>query len=168
MSNGSQSSPSLQPDDILMKEYDNVVKQIIHWDSNFWHKSQFFLVIQSAIVVAVLQTLKEQFFKADPMPSTLLWLLIVTVMFNIYLCYVWFRTNRRNREYIRVRTTRARDIEADQRLQGILNTFLSDQNQLPVAHRSAEWETHLPTGFIVIWLTLLLFAIYKYCMFSGV
>jgi hypothetical protein len=92
---------SLPPDEMLMKEYQCVVEQIIHWDSHFWRKSQFFLVIQSAFIAGVLQNLKDWVVRPAPMPFLMFLLFAQLTIFNIYLCYVWFRTNRRNREYPR-------------------------------------------------------------------
>ena len=144
--NNEETKPTLGPDEILMREYDSVVKQIIHWDSHFWHKSQFFLAIQSAFVIGALTILTRQ----TP-------ILFGVTIFNIYLCYVWFRTNRRNREYINLRTKRAKDIEADKRLQDILRTFRSEKENLSSC-RSAEWEVHIPIVFIVAWMALSIFA----------
>lgn len=47
-------------EDMLLREYESLVSQIIHWDSHFWTKSQFFLVIESAFIAVVLQAFKEQ------------------------------------------------------------------------------------------------------------
>ncbi len=143
--------------DILLKEYESLVTQLIHWDSLFWTKSQFFLVIESAFIAVVLQAFKEQVTTAsNKLPPALLCLFLVAGLFNIYLCYVWFRTNRRNREYIRQRIERALQIESEL---GVLHTFTDAKQKLPKGHGSANWETHLPTGFIIIWVVLLLGAV---------
>lgn len=158
--NGEGTKSSLAQDEILMREYDSVVKQIIHWDSHFWHKSQFFLAIQSVFVIGALKILIEQI-------SIPLSLLFAVTIFNIYLCYVWFRTNRRNREYIDLRKKRALDIESDKRLQDVLLTFRSDEKNLSKSHQSAWWEIRLPYVFIVAWIGLFILAAYKFFVCSG-
>jgi hypothetical protein len=139
--------------DILLKEYESLVAQLIHWDSHFWSKSQFFMVIQSAFIAVVLQAFKELVASSSNKPSpTLLYLFLFIGLFNVYLCYVWFRTNRRNREYLRQRSERAVQIESEL---GVLRTFTDGKEKLPKGHGSANWETHLPTGFIIVWVVLL-------------
>jgi len=168
------------PDEILIKDYDSIVRQIIHWDSHFWHKNQFFLAIQSAFMVVVLKVIKEKILNVPEislkeislkeilLKLDLLFLFTVVTFFNIYLCWVWFKTNRRNREYLELRMRRAREIEADSRLQGLLRTFRKDKRILHrnpfKKHGSAGWENHIPCGFIALWLVLLGFVFYKYLM----
>ena len=147
--------------DILLREYENVVKQIIHWDTHFWTKSQFFLVIESAFVAATLQVFREQVTAQAKLPLLVfLSLFLVAGFFNIFLCYVWFRTNRRNREFLRLRFERAREIESEL---GTLQTFTNDVKKLPKGHGSATWEIHLPTGFIVVWVLLMIAAVILTC-----
>jgi hypothetical protein len=151
-----QKDATLSHQDILLKEYESLVSQMIHWDSHFWVKSQFFLVIESAFVAVILQAFKEQVTAQSKLSTPLLFLFLFAGLFNIYLCYVWFRTNRRNREYLRLRFERARQIESEL---GVLQTFTDDSKKLPKGHGSAAWETHLPTGFIVAWVVLLIAAV---------
>ncbi len=158
----------MEPDEILMREYESIVKQIIHWDSHFWNKSNFFVAIQSAFIVVVLKEIKEQILGVSKIPlSFFILFIIIVTLFNIYLCYVWFRTNRRNREYVRDRTARAREIESHKKLKGILKTFRYPNERLPECHQSAEWEIHIPTGFIVVWLILIYFVICKFYVCCG-
>ncbi len=143
--------------DILLTEYESVVTQLNHWDSLFWTKSQFFLVIESAFIAVILQGFKEQVTSASgKVPLELLFLFFGADLFNIYLCYVWFRTNRRNREYIRQRIARACEIESEL---GVLQTFTDAKQKVPNDHGSADWETHLPTVFIIVWVVLLVGAV---------
>ncbi len=162
--NGEEEKSSLGPDEILKNEYDSIVKQIIHWDSLFWHKSKFFLAIQSAFLAVVLNEVKEQILTSYKDLRSLFILFLTVAVFNIYLCYVWFRTNRRTREYLKFRIERALEIEddKDKKLSGILRTFRYTKEHLPECHKSAVFETHIPTAFIVVWTILIVFVIYKF------
>jgi hypothetical protein len=140
------------PREILLKEYESLVTQFVHWDSLFWSKSQFFLLIQSAFIAIFLQAFKENVTPSQTnFPPRLLCLFLLIALFNIYLCCVWFITNRRNREYLQQRAERAIQIESDLK---VLRTFTDGRN-LPKGHRSSNLETHLPTAFIIAWVVLM-------------
>jgi hypothetical protein len=143
--------------EMLLREYQSLIPQITHWDSHFWTKSQFFMVIESAFLAIILQGIKNQITPQNKPSSLLFYIFFFIGAFNIYLCYVWFRTNRRNREYLILRFERAIQIEAE--LGGMLRTFTTDLEKLPKGHGSATWEIHLATGFIIVWLTLMVAAI---------
>ena len=140
-------------DEKLLREYESLVLQIIHWDSHFWTKSRFFLAIESAFIVVALQIFKLRVLGELESHSTLMVVLIFVGLLNIYLCYVWFRTNRRNREYLRIRFKRARAIE--NKFDEALQTFTDEKKELHERHGSATWETHLATAFIIAWILLL-------------
>lgn len=155
--NREEENPSLGPDEILMREYESIVKQIIHWDSHFWNKSQFFLAIQSAFIVVVFKGIEDAILNSWKIPFAILRLfLIIVVIFNIYICCIWFKTNCRTREYLKFRIDRALEIESDKKLQNILRTFHYTKERLPEYHQSASWEVHLPCGFIVVWVLILI------------
>jgi len=138
---------------ILLQEYQSAVSQIIHWDSLFWTKSRFFLVIESAFIAVILHTFKEiVVVPQEELLPTFLSLLVFVGLLNVYLCYVWFRTNRRNREYLRLRFERVRPIEGE--FDEVLKTFTYQEENMHEGHGSAGWETHLPTVFIATWVGL--------------
>ena len=151
------SDKSKTRDDLLLEEYKGLIPQIVHWDSHFWNKSKFFLTFESAFLAGTLVTLRENIAAGKVLSNSLLLALVGIVLFNLYLSYVWFRTNRRNREFLELRFRRARDIEAE--LGGVQKLFTNDPLQLSKGHGSASWETHLATGFAVAWIALLLGAI---------
>jgi hypothetical protein len=139
--------------DLLLEEYKGIIPQIIHWDSHFWNKSKFFLTFESAFLAGTILTLRENVSTGKALSVSLFWILVGVAVFNLYLSYVWFRTNRRNREFLELRFRRAREIEAA--LGGIQKIFTNDPLQLTKGHGSAYWEIHLATGFAVAWVVLL-------------
>lgn len=140
------------PDYLLLEEYKGLIPQIVHWDSHFWNKSKFFLTIESAFLVGSLYALKEYLIMNNTIPKSLFLLLLIVVAFNLYLSYVWFRTNRRNREYLELRFQRAREIE--EKLGKVMEIFTNDPLKLPRCHRGASWEIHLATCFAAVWIIL--------------
>ena len=141
-------------EDLLLEEYKGLIPQIIHWDSHFWNKSKFFLTFESAFLAGTLIALRDNVIQGKIISVTLFVALIGIVIFNLYLSYVWFRTNRRNREFLELRFQRAREVETE--LGGVQKLFTNDPLKLSKDHGSARWETHLATGFAIAWGTLFL------------
>ena len=139
-------------EDLLLEEYKGLISQIIHWDSHFWNKSKFFLTFESAFLAGTLIALRENVAPGKVLSSTLFVALIGVVAFNLYLSYVWFRTNRRNREFLELRFRRAREVEAE--LGSVQKLFTNDPLLLPKDHGSARWEAHLATGFALAWVAV--------------
>jgi len=148
--------------EILIREYETITHQIIHWDKFFWEKSQFFLAVESALLAGAILELRKLFKLPSPIRASDLTILLVVVIFNLFLCYVWFRTSRSNREYLRVRFQRALRIESDPRLRGVLQLYHEQDNMLAQPqfrkHSSSKWELHIPSAFGIAWVGLLLAA----------
>jgi hypothetical protein len=147
--------------DFWRLEYENLPALIAHWDAHFWQKSQWFFAVESALLGAVGFALKDTFLSGvAPARPTLLFL-VAACVFNFWICYVWFRTNRTNREYLDPLLERGREIEAAH-LKDEIGTFSAQKRfqTLPKhrRHSSRRWEKHLPSGFALAWAALLLAA----------
>ena len=144
---------------VLMHEYQTITDQIAHWDSLFWRTSQIFLVIQSALLVLVGDRLTGQLGDGATMPISLFLLFLGVGLFNIVVNYIWYRANRRNRQYLRVRFTRARQIEGDPTMRDILKLYRLEDHELRQSprwkHGSGRFETHLPTLCAFAWMALM-------------
>src|SRR5437016_10055636 len=86
--------------DLLLEEYKGLIPQIVHWDSHFWNKSKFFLTFESAFLAGAIVAMRDFATDSKPLPNALMLALLAATVFNWYLSYVWFRTNRRNREFL--------------------------------------------------------------------
>ena len=152
----------MQKQEILIREYETITDQIIHWDKFFWQKSQFFLAIESVLLAGVSLRLSVEFSRAEPISDHDFVLFIVLFIFNLYLCYTWFRTSRSNREYLRVRFARALQIEQDPAMKGILKLYTYQDEMLNQPqykkHGSNRWELHIPTIFALAWTATLVAA----------
>ena len=144
---------------VLILEYGNLPGLIAHWDAHFWHKSQFFFAVKSLLLGAVGVAFRETFLKGVPLGSQGLWVLVGVCIFNYWICYVWFRTNRSNREFLGPLFERARWIEKCL-LEGQPGTFIAQWTALldpkRDRHSAHWWENHLPTVFAVAWTAVLL------------
>jgi hypothetical protein len=144
--------------DVLLREYEIVARQIEHWDNLFWRTSQFFLAQQSVLLAAVGGWVSGQFAEdATNLPSS--WVVLAAaVISNIWLNYVWFRANRRNREYLEVRFARAQQIEDDPAMRGVLAGYRLQTATLRdpkhAKHSNSQFEIHLPTVFMLAWVML--------------
>lgn len=145
-------------EDLLLEEYKGLIPQIIHWDSHFWNKSKFFLTFESAFLAGALVALNDFARHGTKVPMPMLFALFAATIFSLYLSYVWFRTNRRNREYLELRFKRAREIEAA--LGSVQSLFTNDPLLLPKDHGSSGWETHLPIAFGIAWIATLIGALF--------
>jgi hypothetical protein len=139
---------------ILLEKYKLLVTQIIHWDTHFWNKSKFFLTIETALlgtIGAILSpSLKGKIFESVTTP----YLTIILALFNVFLCYVWHRTNKRNLQY---RQLKIDEFVAIERLMPELNLFSADsvKMMIPNSGRSARWEMSLPFAFALLWCLVL-------------
>jgi hypothetical protein len=159
----------VERDELLMREYETITDQIIHWDTFFWHKSQFFLAIESVLLGLIADRLSTELVDNKPMQFGLFFMFVVVTLFNFYLCYVWFRTNRRNREYLEVRFDRALQIENDPVMKDVLQLYRLEKTRLEspeyAKHSSSKWEIKLPCAFILAWVIFLLTAAFDYVCF---
>ena len=164
---------SVEPDhqrDFLLREYQNLPQLIAHWDAHFWQKSMFFFAVESLLLTAMAFTFREIFLKGVPPTIQEFHCLIGLSLFNFWLCYVWFRTNRSNREFLDPLLTRARVIEhalaasSDVKTAEDRQTFTVQWQSLCEPprdrHSSRRWENHLPTGFALSWVAALVTVAY--------
>lgn len=152
--------------DFMLREYEKLPQLIAHWDSHFWVKSQFFFAVESVFLAAGAVAFKKTLLQVngdDPGVNGLVSLVGLCV-FNFWLNYVWFRTNRSNREYLTHLFKRARAIERT-----LVATspdippednpiFTGQWNSLQQSESnrgSSWWEIHLPTGFAISWAVVL-------------
>lgn len=142
-------------------EYSNLPALIAHWDAHFWHKSQWFFGVESLILAAVGIAFKDTFLDGFAPKRPGFFFLVGSCVFNFWICYVWFRTNRANREFLTPLLHRAREIETEF-LKNEMGTFSAQQNSLTgwkhAQHSSHQWENHLPSGFALAWAVGLLVA----------
>ena len=155
--------------DFMWLEYENLPALIAHWDTHFWQKSQWFFAVESVLLAGAGVAFKDTFLSGVAPTRRAFLLLVAACVFNFWICYVWFRTNRSNREYLSPLLQRARVIEAAN-LEKDTGTFSAQQKSLSFPeherHSSNRWETHLPSGFALVWAAALLLAAYgrRFCL----
>ena len=157
--------------DFKCREYENLPALIAHWDGQFWQQSQWFFGVESVLLGAVGVALKDTFLSGAA-PSRPAFLLLVSFcVFNFWICYVWFRTNRSNREYLDPLLRRARAIEAAILENNDTGTFSAQQGSLTLPeherHSAHRWVIHLPSGFALAWAAALLAAAlygHRFCL----
>jgi hypothetical protein len=159
--------------DFRCREYQNLPALIAHWDTHFWQKSQWFFAVESVLLGAVGVAFKDTFLSGVAPTRPAFLLLVASCVFNFWICYVWFRTNRSNREFLGPLLERARKIEAAI-LEDNTGTFSAQRESLTspehVRHSSHRWENHLPSGFALAWAAVLLAAaLYgdRFCLALG-
>jgi hypothetical protein len=145
--------------ELLMREYETITTQIVHWDTFFWHKGQFFLAIESVLLAVMTQQLTSEVTDTIPMLPVMFFMIAGVTLFNLFLCYVWFRTNRSNHEYLKVRFERALQLEDEPELRGVVQLYHLQLATLRspkyVKHSSSMWERHLPSAFMLAWIAVL-------------
>lgn len=150
--------------DLLIKEYEIIGSQIEHWDNHFWNKSNFFLVVESALLAVVTNQLNDELRDNKPFQQAIFYLSILIVIFNLFLCYVWFRTNRTNHEYQMVRFLRALQIEKDPVFFHLVELYHFQRSMLMnpkyVKHSSSWWEINIPIAFMLAWIGSLILVAY--------
>jgi hypothetical protein len=149
---------------ILLSEIDNLNKQVCHYDELFWKENQFFIVVQSAFLLGIIQFLNDQFSSEEILPLPIYLVFLSVFLFNLYLCYVWFRANRRALEYITRRVNRLKQIETEKIIEGVLYTYRGDDDKdfKLKSHPTSRWLMHIATGFIIFWIIMALFVSYKF------
>ncbi len=147
--------------DFMCREYANLPALIAHWDAHFWKKSQWFFAVESVLLAAVGVAFKDTFLSGVAPARAAFLFLVASCVFNFWICYVWFRTNRSNREFLGPLLQRARAIEAAI-LENDTGTFSAQRKSLASPknerHSSHRWENHLPSGFALAWAAALLAA----------
>jgi uncharacterized membrane protein len=143
--------------DFMIREYESLPALIAFWGNLTWQKSQFFFAVEAVALAGIGTALRETFVDGKTLGFEPFMLLLCASLFNFWLCYVWFRTNRSNREYLTPLLQRAREIE--DALAGGEATFGTQWKYLREPererHGSERWERHLPTGLASIWAAAL-------------
>src|SRR5260370_29496370 len=146
---------------LIFHEYDNLTSHIALYGNLSWKKSQFFFAVESIAFAGVGVAFRDTFLKGASPEATALFLFIVVCLFNFWLCYVWFNTNRRNREYLDPLLKRARRIE---KKLGHVEAMYSAQRKSVESLmskrkiRTSQFERHIPSGFALAWAVALLIA----------
>lgn len=156
-------TPNKSQLDFMCQEYENFPALIAHWDSHFWNKSQWFFAAESVLLGAVGYAFKDAFLSGIAPARPAFIFLVAACVFNFWICYVWFRTNRSNREYLGTLLPRARAIE-EAILGDKTGTFSTQRESLHQRHSSSRWEIHLPSGFALAWVLALITAA-RFCRF---
>lgn len=141
--------------ELMCREYDNLPALISLFGSLSWQKNQFFFTVESVAFAGVGVAFKSTFLDGTAPAVPALVLLIGICVFNFWICYVWFRTNRRNREYVDAILQRASAIEKEL-VSNDKATFSAMPKQRQ--HSSSRWELHIPSSFAVAWTVALLTA----------
>lgn len=146
----------MEETDQLVTEYEQIGAQINHWDSLSWQTSNFFLAVEAVFLAATVQLIYSELKEPGPSFLRVAALLLAAVVFNWIICFVWFRINRRNREYLEVRFKRALQIEAHPGIAMRVYTQEHDQLTQPNhrRHSTKNLEKHIPTIFAAAWLVI--------------
>ena len=149
--------------DIYLNEYENVVKQFIHWDVHFWQKHQFFFAIEAAFILGgsklLLDELAKPISQVGPRSSAeMLFLALCMAILNFFLCFVWLKTSLRSRMYIDSRIERAKELEKLIK-PAVMATFSSTQMLNLEKQKASRWENTMPKAFMGVWLLLILYFI---------
>ena len=144
-----------------MQEYEQITAQIIHWDSLSWQTNQFFFAIEGVFLAGIGRLLYGEFEKPGSSDLAVVLLLLGGAVFNSVLCVLWFRINRRNREFLNVRFARAREIESQPDIAVRLYTRECEELTKPKyrRHGTSGQEKHIPTVFLAAWTAIIAGAI---------
>jgi hypothetical protein len=147
----------MDQDELLMKEYEAVTTLIVHWDKFFYDVSNFYVTIESALLAFVIIRLSAELVDGKPLPMELIPWSIFIALFNLFLCYTWFRAIRSCREYLKVTFKRALKIEEDLASIGVIKLYHFIENELKQAkyikHSGGWWEVNVPILFMIAWGT---------------
>ena len=148
--------------ELLMHEYDAISEQIVHWDSQRWQLSQFFVAVEAVSLGIVGQWLLPALQGSSGTvadPALAAGVVSVAGAINLYVCYSWFRTARSNLDYCNTRFKRAREIEDSPLVGKTMQLYHHADDALRDAsrrnHASAGWVRHIPSAFILAWIAVL-------------
>lgn len=138
--------------DILMKEYEIVSNQITYWDNQYWTKQKFFISVEGLFLSGTSFLLNNQIFQVKSIRlQTLVFFLIA---FNIVMCFIWFISCKRTKEYIDLRMKRAKNIEKYFKVTKLYR-YHDNKFFLKQSNFSGKLERHIPTAFMVLWFIIL-------------
>ncbi|MBM9578182.1 hypothetical protein JWG45_13575 [Leptospira sp. 201903070] len=140
-----------------LAEYDQVIKQIIHWDSHFWAKNQFFLAVETAFLLGAIKGIFDILNQKQEIDLIIFLSGMCVILLNLYLCYVWRLTSIRNRFYLTARIERAKTLEE---AIGSFKTF-SDGKYKSIKKRSvSSFENFIPNSFGIVWVVIFIILLY--------
>ena len=141
-----------------IKEYEQLTAQIIHWDSLSLRKDQFFLAVEGLFIIAAGQLLRPHLADLCPLPTHVIILITVMAIFNCFLCWVWFKTVRRNREWLDVRLKRAEEIENKNDIEFRILRRQDSEFKEYGGHEAHKLVLKVPIAFALLWILLLFVA----------
>ena len=147
--------------DYLMVEYGVISEQIIHWDTFHWTKARFFLALEGIALFATINKLIPYLTKPNNTFGVNIFLLLLgMVVLNWLLCHVWLLTSLRNREFLKIRFKRGKQIEQHSSLKGIVSLYHFETEELDKPNvpgwGSYYWEINIPIIFVLAWSGLLI------------
>ena len=148
--------------DALVAQYQILSAHAVHWLSHVWHVNQFFVAVESLFLAGTAIKLAETLATSIRPAPQLYVLFIVLIAFNVILCYIWFRTHRRNFEYLEARFTLLKEFEANPDLAPFLEPIFqrAEERLRPTdtyrARSSRRFELFIPKLFILGWFALAL------------
>ncbi|TGM95981.1 hypothetical protein [Leptospira yasudae] len=143
-----------------LAEYDQVIKQIIHWDSLFWAKNQFFLAVETAFLLGAIKGIFDFLIQKQEIDVIIFLFGLCLILLNLYLCYVWRVTSIRNRFYLTGRIKRAKTLE---KAIGSFKTFSDGRYKSINKGSVSSFENFIPYSFGIVWLVILLYIAIKFC-----
>lgn len=162
--------------DFLLAQYSAVSDQVIHWDTFFWSKSQFFLAVEGVAMLGIGNWLVEQTQAPSGSPQAAAGATVVgfgweppvmlgaAALLNLFLCIVWLRTGTRNREFLNMRFEIGRAMEERLSISPGLYTYQhwKVRSGKLAGRQSHHLEILMPAAFGVLWLGLLGYLIAAY------
>ncbi|MCG6162392.1 RipA family octameric membrane protein, partial [Leptospira bandrabouensis] len=124
--------------EVLLEEYKIISNQIIHWDKQYWIKSNFFLAIESLFLSGIsIFLLKGEINIELPIIT----ILISLIVFNILICLIWRLSCLRTKEYLNLRFRRSKKIE--KKLGHIRLIKIHDREKFLPKHNSSGQQESL-------------------------
>ncbi|PJE03039.1 MAG: hypothetical protein CK427_06195 [Leptospira sp.] len=138
--------------DILLKEYEIVSDQITYWDNQYWTKQKFFISVEGLFLSGSSFLLNNEMFREDNIELQTLFFSLIA--FNIVMCFIWFISCKRTKEYIDLRMKRAKNIEKYIKV-AKLYRYHDNKFYLKQCNFSGKLERHIPSVFMVLWFIIL-------------
>jgi len=150
--------------DQLVNEYGQLTTQIIHWDSLSLKKDQFYFAVVGVFLIAVVKVIYDEITKVGTSPFLVVALIVLAGVFNLFMCIVWFKTNRRNREWLDVRFDRAREIETSQGIEFRILSLQDKRFDEPEyeGHATSKLVLYIPIIFFVVWVAVICLSVALY------
>jgi hypothetical protein len=152
-----QAPEPLKMADLLSAQIKAVSDQVVHWDNFFWSKSSFFMAVESAGLLGIAKVYADH---PGHLSQAFSVMFVVAALLNLYLCLVWLRTARRNRDFLNMRFQYGAALErALKNPDFCLYTYQdwkrNPQNQKMSGPESHHLEIKIPIAFAIVWLLIL-------------